>query len=127
MTVVVVELGLRVGSVAEADPGEEPAEGDPPDEDTDDDTDGEGAGAAPDGPEPPPPSATTPNTSNPTPSNATSTPINRAPPGSASVDRSRLTGGGPPPGDVDPAVDVDAAGCSPPGWSPEPPVRSSNV
>jgi hypothetical protein len=85
----------------------------------------DGAGAAPDDPESPPPSATTPTTSNTTPTSATSAPINRAPPGAASVDRSRSTGGGLPPGDD--RVVVDAARCSPSGWSPEPPVRSSNV
>ena len=88
-------------------------------------TDGDGAGAAPDDPESPPPSATTPTTSNTTPTSATSAPINRAPPGAASVDRSRSTGGGLPPGDD--RVVVDADRCSPSGWSPEPPVRSSNV
>jgi hypothetical protein len=86
-------------------------------------TDGDGAGAAPDGPESPPPSATTPTTSNTTPSSATSAPINRARPGAASVDRSPSTGGLPPGDD---RVVVDAARCSPSGWSPEPPVRSSN-
>jgi hypothetical protein len=88
-------------------------------------TDGDGAGAAPDDPESPPPSATTPMTSNTTPTSATSAPINRAPPGAVSVDRSRSTGGGLPPGDD--RVVVDADRCSPSGWSPERPVRSSNV
>ena len=43
--------------------------------------------------------------------------------GAASVDRSPSTGGLPPGDD---RVVVDAARCSPSGWSPEPPVRSSN-
>jgi hypothetical protein len=125
-TTVAVRVGFGLGvervAGAEGDPAEVPDAG-PPDRDTDGDTDVDGAGAAPDGPESPPPSATMPTTSNTTPSNATSAPTNRAPPGAASVDRSRSTD---LPPDDDPAVDVGAVRSSSSGRSPEPPVRSSN-